>query len=72
MKIGENVKHDGNGVVIGCDTERVVAEFSHEAEADSFCELHNGQEGTQQVSEEAITHLFNNYPEAYRAFYEKL
>jgi len=72
MNINENVRHDGAGVVTGCDTERVVAEFSHEAEADGFCELYNSQEGTQRVSDEAITHLFNNYPEAYSAFYEKL
>lgn len=44
MDFGEKLIHTGGGVVIGDDTDRVVAKFSHEQEADSFCEMVN-QEG---------------------------
>ncbi len=33
---------------------------------------HCTDDGKQLVSENAIKHLFDNYPEAYEAFYDKL
>jgi len=41
MNLGEKVTHDGAGIVTGDDTGRIVAKFSHEAEAESFCEAVN-------------------------------
>ena len=44
MNLGEKVTHEGAGIVCGEDTGRVIAKFSHESEAESFCELVNGEE----------------------------
>ena len=41
MNFGEDIYHDGAGVVCGKNTDRVVATFSHEQEAKAFCELYN-------------------------------
>jgi len=41
MNFGEDIIHEGAGLVVGNDTGRVIAKFSHEAEADSFCESFN-------------------------------
>lgn len=72
MNFGEDLYHDGAGVVCGKDTERVVATFSHEQEAESFCELYNEQQGKQLVSEKAIGYLHDQWPTAYSEFYKRL
>ncbi len=41
MIFGEKLIHEGAGIITGDDTGRVVAKFSHEAEAESFCESAN-------------------------------
>ena len=41
MEFGEKLTHDGAGIVVGEDTGRLVAKFSHESEAASFCEAAN-------------------------------
>ena len=41
MQFGEDAIHEGAGVVVGSDTGRVIAKFSHEAEAEAFCEALN-------------------------------
>ncbi len=44
MRLGEKVElcRNSGSRVCGCDTGRVIAMFSHEAEAESFIELING------------------------------
>jgi len=37
----EKVIHEGGGVVVGFETGRVVAKFSHEAEAEAYCRIAN-------------------------------
>ena len=41
IDLGEMVTHDETGVVIGSDTGRVIAKFSHEQEARAFCDSAN-------------------------------
>jgi len=41
MTFDEEIVHEGGGVVLGHDTGRVVANFSHEYEAESFCNVAN-------------------------------
>ena len=41
MTLGELIYHVGGGVVCGSDTDRVVANCSHEQEAESFVEFYN-------------------------------
>lgn len=47
MNFGEDLELDSNQVVIGVDTGRVVAEFSHHAEAQSFVNFYNKQQAQQ-------------------------
>ena len=41
INLGENAIYEGAGVVVGDDTGRVIAKFSHEAEAEAFCRVVN-------------------------------
>jgi len=41
MDFGEKLIHEGAGIVCGDDTGRIIAKFSHEPEAESFCETAN-------------------------------
>jgi len=53
-------KNDDNYIVI--DDTQVGIEFCFEKMMD----------GNQLISEEAITYLYENHPEAYKGFYDKL
>jgi len=52
MQFGEDAIHDGAGVVTGSDTGRVIAKFSHEAEAEAFCEALNTKAPTDNGIEQ--------------------
>lgn len=41
INLGENAIYEGAGVVVGDVTGRVIAKFSHEAEAEAFCRVVN-------------------------------
>jgi hypothetical protein len=43
MDFGEFVLCDSDGTVTGCDTNRVIAEFSKVDEGESFAEIYNEQ-----------------------------
>ncbi len=43
MNFGEKIYHAFGGFVYGVDTDRLIAEFAHESEAESFVEIYNGQ-----------------------------
>jgi hypothetical protein len=43
MDFGEFVLCDSNGIVTGCDTNRVIAEFLEVDEGESFAEIYNKQ-----------------------------
>ncbi len=51
MNFGERMIIDADGEIVGDDTGRVVAKFSHQHEAESFCEAANfhlsAQKGTE-------------------------
>jgi len=72
MNFGEGVIHNGEGFVCGKDTGRCIAVFSHEQEAESFCNLYNEQNGKQLISKEAISYLYREWPDAYSEFYKRI
>lgn len=43
MNFGEKIYHAVGGFVYGVDTDRLIAEFSHESEAESFVDSYNAQ-----------------------------
>lgn len=49
MNFGENVYHAVGGFVYGVDTDRLIAEFSHESEAESFVDSYNAQYDDERV-----------------------
>lgn len=62
MNFGETLIHRGAGVVCGDDTGRLIAKFSHEAEAESFCDAANTKAPTDNGIEKLdnVCHRFNN------------
>lgn len=63
MTLGEEITHEGGGVVIGNDTGRVIAKFSHESEAESFCNL--------VTENEKLAKTIKQYEEALPALVEE-
>ena len=49
MNFGEDLELDADNDVVGADTGRVVAKFSHHAEAESFVKFYNNQK--KQIAE---------------------
>lgn len=47
MNFGEDLELDADNDVVGADTGRVVAKFSHHAEAESFVKFYNNQKNQQ-------------------------
>ena len=45
MNFGEKIYHAGAGLVYGQDTDRLIANFSHSSEAESFVEYYNNKLG---------------------------
>ena len=43
MNFGEKIYSEAGGFVYGVDTDRLIAKFSHESEAESFVESYNAQ-----------------------------
>ena len=56
-----NLKKSDDNYIVNDDTQ-IGIEFC-------FSEM---MEGNQLISEEAITYLYENHPEAYKGFYDKL
>jgi hypothetical protein len=52
MEYGENLMSNERGEVFGLDTGRLIANFSHEAEAASFVKAYNSQQLAEQTSAE--------------------
>ena len=53
MNLGEKVESDETGLVCGSETGRVIAKFSHVAEAETFVELINAMPESQDWSGES-------------------
>ena len=62
MQFGENGIHEGAGVVIGDETGRLIAKFSHEQEAEAFCEALNTKAPTDNRIEklDRVCQRYNN------------
>ncbi len=52
MNFGEKLTHKGSGLVCGDDTDRIIAKFSHEEEAEAFCETANIKAPTDNCIEQ--------------------
>ena len=72
MNFGEDVLHNGSGVVYGKDSGRCVAVFSDEQDAEQFCNLYSDQDGKQLISEKAISYLYREWPDAYSEFCKRV
>jgi len=69
LELGESVTHEGAGVVVGDETGRIIAKFSHESEAEGFCELVNSAANKEDYYKKFLmvcSELSESYKENYR------